>query len=188
VPLQTSPWTIVASREVYSNAWITVVEHDVIRPDGQPGIYGIVGSSLAVGVVPVTDEGNIVLVGQWRVPFDAWSWEIPEGAADPDEDGLTAIKRELQEETGYVAREWDRLGLTIQLSNSHTSEEADVYVARGLTQVGGQPRRRRGAGGHRGARRDSARHGRPGRDRRFHHRDRPPPPGSTTRSVTVDRS
>lgn len=139
MPLQTSPWTIVASREVYSNAWITVVEHDVIRPDGQPGIYGIVGSSLAVGVVPVTDEGNIVLVGQWRVPFDAWSWEIPEGAADPDEDGLTAIKRELQEETGYVAREWDRLGPTIQLSNSHTSEEADVYVARGLTQVGASP-------------------------------------------------
>lgn len=139
MPLQTSPWTIVASREVYSNAWITVVEHDVIRPDGQPGIYGIVGSSLAVGVVPVTDEGNIVLVGQWRVPFDAWSWEIPEGAADPGEDGLTAIKRELQEETGYVARDWARLGPTVQLSNSHTSEEADVYVARGLTQVGASP-------------------------------------------------
>ncbi|AXV08585.1 ADP-ribose pyrophosphatase [Euzebya pacifica] len=139
MPLVTSPWTIVASREVYANPWITVVEHDVIRPDGKPGLYGIVQSSLAVGVVPLTDEGNVVLVGQWRVPFDEWSWEIPEGGTGPDEDGLTAIKRELQEETGYVAREWELFGPTIQLSNSHSSEEADVYVARGLTQVGANP-------------------------------------------------
>ncbi|WP_108666798.1 NUDIX domain-containing protein [Euzebya rosea] len=139
MPLSTSPWTIVASREVYANPWITVVEHDVIRPDGKPGLYGIVQSSLAVGVVPLTEEGNVVLVGQWRVPFDAWSWEIPEGGTGADEDGLTAIQRELREETGYVAQEWARLGPTVHLSNSHTSEEADIYVARGLTQVGADP-------------------------------------------------
>ena len=139
MPLERSPWTIVSSREAYSNPWITVTEHEVVRPDGKPGIYGIVSSGVAVGAVPVTADGDIVLVGQWRVPFDAWSWEIPEGGAGEDEDPLAAMTRELREETGYLAASWERLGPDVHLSNSHTSEVAEIFLARDLTHVGAQP-------------------------------------------------
>ena len=139
MPLEQSPWTVRASREVYRNPWITVVEHDVLRPDGEPGIYGVVSAKLACGALPVTDDGQVVLVGQWRFPFDAWSWEIPEGGADPGEDGLTCMRRELREETGYQAATWTELGGEVHLSNSHTAEVARLWLATGLTHVGANP-------------------------------------------------
>ena len=139
MPLDSSPWTIVSSQQVYANPWITVTEHQVLRPDGKPGVYGIVSSRTATGVVPLTEDGRVVLVGQWRVPFDEWSWEIPEGGAAHGEPALDAIQRELREETGYVADTWEPLGPPVHLSNSHTSEVAEIFLATGLTQVGAQP-------------------------------------------------
>ena len=65
---------------VYENPWIAVREDQVLRPDGQPGIYGVVHfKNRAVGVLPVDDDGRVWLVGQHRYPLDAYSWEIPEG-------------------------------------------------------------------------------------------------------------
>lgn len=139
MPLDRSPWTINSSREVYANPWIRVTEHQVTRPDGRPGVYGVVDSGVATGVVALTADDQVVLVGQWRFPFDAWSWEIPEGGAEDGEDPLVAIRRELQEETGYEAESWEALGPTVHLSNSHTSERAELFLARGLTQVGARP-------------------------------------------------
>lgn len=139
MPLDRSPWTIRASTEVYRNPWITVVEHDVLRPDGRPGIYGVVSAKLACGVLPITDDGEVVLVGQWRFPFDAWSWEIPEGGADPGEDGLTCVRRELREEAGYEAATWSELGGEVHLSNSHTAEVARLWLATDLRHVGAEP-------------------------------------------------
>ena len=129
------PWTRLRDRHVYANGFIDVVEHDVLRPDGQPGLYGVVHARLATGVVAMTDDDHVVLVGQHRFPFDAWSWELPEGGADPGEDGLTAIRRELREETGYEAASWDRLGGQLHLTNSHSSEVGELYLATGLQRV-----------------------------------------------------
>ncbi len=139
MPLDASPWTILSSAEVYANPWITVTEHQVLRPDGEPGIYGVVSCRTATGVVPLTEDGQVVLVGQWRVPFDAWSWEIPEGGAGHGEPALDAIQRELREETGYVAERWEPLGPPVHLSNSHTAEVAELFLATGLTHVGDDP-------------------------------------------------
>jgi 8-oxo-dGTP pyrophosphatase MutT (NUDIX family) len=111
-----------------------VWEDDVVRPDGERGIYGVVHfAHRAVGAVPLDDAGRVLLVGQWRYALDAWSWEIPEGGARPDEDPLDAARRELAEETGYTAREWREL-LRAHLSNSVTDEAAVVWLARGLEE------------------------------------------------------
>ena len=88
-----SPWTTVASREVYRNAWMWVREDDVIRPDGSRGIYGVVDKHDAVGVVALTDAGEVVLVGQYRYPTDVYSWEIVEGGVDDGEDPLRGGQR-----------------------------------------------------------------------------------------------
>ena len=82
----TNPWTTLSSRLVYENPWIRVREDQVLRPDGQPGIYGVVEfKNRAVGVLPVDDEGCIWLVGQHRYPLNSYSWEIPEGGSPQSE-------------------------------------------------------------------------------------------------------
>ena len=93
-----NPWTTLSSRLVYENPWIRVREDQVLRPDGQPGIYGVVEfKNRAVGVLPVDDEGCIWLVGQHRYPLNSYSWEIPEGGSPqsetPEETGAASSRR-----------------------------------------------------------------------------------------------
>ncbi len=130
----TNPWRQAARRTVYGNHWLTVWEDEVVRPDGEPGIYGVVHfEHRAVGVVPMDAAGRVLLVGQWRYALEAWSWEIPEGGATMDEDPLDAARRELAEETGYTASDWKQL-LRAHLSNSVTDEEAFLWVAKNLEE------------------------------------------------------
>lgn len=128
-----SPWTTLESREVYRNQWMTVREDQVITPTGTPGIYGVVSKSLALGVVAIDQQDRVVLVGQWRYPHDRWSWELPEGGRDGDEDPLVGIQRELAEEAGLAASRWERLTeQPIALSNSMTDELALLWLATDL--------------------------------------------------------
>ena len=133
------PWTITAQREVYDNPWITVKEYDVIRPDGAPGLYGVMEpKNLAVGVVPIFENGDTVLVGQYRFAIDMPSWECPEGGGPLGEEPLTTAKRELAEETGWSAANWRELN-RMAVSNSVTSEWGVGFLAWGLSE--GAPNR-----------------------------------------------
>ena len=79
-----APGSGARAETVYANPWIEVLHDEVDRPDGSPGIYGVVHfRNLAVGVVAVADDGRILLVGQHRYTLDAYSWEIPEGGSGP---------------------------------------------------------------------------------------------------------
>lgn len=134
-----NPWTTLGSRLVYENDWIKLREDKVLRPDGKPGIYSVVSSRVATGVVALTEEGQIYLVGQYRYPTNNYSWEIIEGGANVGESPLEAAKRELREEAGLVAERWDVLGEEVHLSNCFSSEVAMFYVARDLTEVEAEP-------------------------------------------------
>jgi 8-oxo-dGTP pyrophosphatase MutT (NUDIX family) len=129
-----NPWKILAERTVYDNQWIGVTEYEVINPGGGKGIYGKVRfKSLAIGILPLDDQGNTWLVGQYRFPLDAYSWEIPEGGGDPAVPPVESARRELMEETGLVASDWTEL-MEMHLSNSVTDEQAFIFLARGLDQ------------------------------------------------------
>lgn len=134
-----NPWKTVEKNVVYDNPWIRVREDNVIRPDGSPGIYGIVHyKNKAIGILPIDDEGYVHLVGQFRYPLEQYSWEIPEGGCPEGEEPLEAAQRELLEETGLSASNWTLLG-TAHLSNSVSNEEALWYLATGLKKGVAQP-------------------------------------------------
>lgn len=128
-----NPWRRLSSRNVYDNAWISLREDQVVRPDGEHGIYGVMHfKNVAVGVLAIEDE-YIYLVGQYRYPLDKYSWEIPEGGCPEGEDLLRAAQRELEEETGLRAAKWEKLG-EAHLSNSVSDERAIWYIATELAQ------------------------------------------------------
>ena len=110
----------------------------MVRPDGEPGIYGVVHfKNVAVGVLAVEDEG-VCLVGQYRYTLERYSWEIVEGGCAEGEETLDAAKRELEEEAGLRARNWERMG-EAHLSNSATDEYAVWYLATDLEQCERRP-------------------------------------------------
>lgn len=137
--IEENPWKTLSSEEKYDNPWINVKEHKVINPGGGNGIYGTVHfKNLAIGVIPIFENKETILIGQYRYPLNAYSWEIPEGGGKLDVDPLESAKRELLEETGLRAKRWDKL-LEMHLSNSVSDEFAIIYIARDLTQGVAEP-------------------------------------------------
>lgn len=129
-----NPWQTLASEEKYDNNWINVTEHQVINPSGGNGIYGEIHfKNFAIGILPLDDELNTWLVGQYRFPLKAYSWEIPEGGGPLSEDPLESARRELLEETGMSAENWREIQ-RMHLSNSVSDEFSIIYIATDLIE------------------------------------------------------
>lgn len=127
------PWTVKSVARTFENAWFVLDRHEVIRPDGADGEYTIIRPHrLAVGVLPIEPDGGVHLVGQWRFPLKRYSWEIPEGGAEPGEPALACAKRELEEEAGLKAAIWTPI-LEMDMSNSLTDERAVIFLASELS-------------------------------------------------------
>ncbi|WP_316817181.1 NUDIX hydrolase [Pedobacter nyackensis] len=134
-----NPWVTIDSHKVYENKWIGVTEHNVINPSGGKGIYGEVHfKNYAIGIMVLDEDHNTWLVGQYRFPLKAYSWEIPEGGGPLESDPLESAQRELLEETGLSANEWVEMQ-RMHLSNSVSNELAIIYMARDLTQGESSP-------------------------------------------------
>jgi len=130
-------WKKLGSRTIYENDWMEVREDHVINPGGGENHYGHVHfKNRAVAIIALDDEDNTWLVGQYRYVPDGYSWEIPMGGGPLHIDPLVSAKRELREETGLSAENWQTL-MHLHTSNSVTDERGIVYVATGLSQ--GEP-------------------------------------------------
>lgn len=136
---ENNPWNTKTSEKVYESPWIKVMKHDVINPAGNPATYSVVNfKNLAIGVLPIDNEGFTWLVGQWRYPINEYCWEIPEGGGPLNTPPLQSAIRELKEETGIVAKEFSEL-MRLHLSNSATDELAIVYLAKNLVFEEAEP-------------------------------------------------
>jgi 8-oxo-dGTP pyrophosphatase MutT (NUDIX family) len=134
-----NPWTVKRVTRPFDNDWFAIDAHDVVRPDGADGNYSVIRvRRLAVGVLPINDAGRVHLVGQWRFPLGRYSWEMPEGGAEPGEDALECARRELEEETGLSARTYRQI-LEMDLSNSLTDERAVLFLATDLREGQSNP-------------------------------------------------
>lgn len=132
-PEDGNPWVVRGAVRPFENPWFAIESHDVTNPAGQEAVYSVMRMRrLAVGVLPISAEGLVHLVGQWRFPLSRYSWEMPEGGAEPGETALDCAKRELAEETGLTAGRFEEI-LKLDLSNSVTDEQAVLFLATDLT-------------------------------------------------------
>lgn len=121
------------NRELVSKGSIIDYYHDVIElPDGKKVVYDLVDHKGAAAIVPVLDDGRIIMVRQYRNALDRYTLEIPAGGLNGrDEPTLDAARRELQEETGYLSDDLELL-LSIKTTVAFCNEKIDIYVARNL--------------------------------------------------------
>ena len=128
-----NPWKIQNKTEIYQNPWIKITEHQVLNPSNNEGIYPPVHfKNLAIGIVPLDNELNTWIVGQYRFPLNKYSWEIPEGGGKLDVAPLISAQRELSEEVGITAQKWTLIQ-EFNTSNSVTDEVSLIYVAQDLS-------------------------------------------------------
>lgn len=134
-----NPWTVRSVTRPFENAWFAIDAHDTLNPAGNPASYAVIRiRRRAVGVLPIDGKGHVHMVGQWRFPLGRYSWEMPEGGAEPGEDTADCARRELKEETGLSASDLVEI-LRMDLSNSLTDENAVLYLAFGLTEGEAEP-------------------------------------------------
>jgi 8-oxo-dGTP pyrophosphatase MutT (NUDIX family) len=127
-----SPWRTHRAAEVYRNPWMTVTEYQVTRPDGAPGLYGVVDPGDNVTIAAISADGLVMMIEDFIYPIQRRAWVLPSGAVEVGEDPLVAAQRELLEETGVSAAGWERLG-AFYLSPGISPQRSYLYLARELT-------------------------------------------------------
>ena len=122
----------LGSEEILAGNFLQVRRDTVSLPDGRHATREYVVHPGAVMIVAMLDDGRVVLERQYRYPLHAVMIEFPAGKLDVAESSLACAKRELQEETGYSAREWVRAGV-LHTAIAYSTEFIDIWFARGLT-------------------------------------------------------
>ena len=120
------------SQEIFNGVILHVFKDTVKLPNGNPATREVIRHVGAVGVIPVTDDGKVIVERQFRYPLNRVITEIPAGKLDSfTEDRLSAAKRELEEETGYAAKEWIDMG-DYYPTPAYCDERITLYLAKGL--------------------------------------------------------
>jgi 8-oxo-dGTP pyrophosphatase MutT (NUDIX family) len=125
------PFETKSSRVVWSCPWYNVRQDEIVLPDGRPGVYNVVQKPDAVFVVPVTAEGEVVLVYQYRYTVNDWCWEVPAGAQQPGLSLEETARVELREEVGGTAEDLEYLG-HFYAANGICNEVSHLYLATGV--------------------------------------------------------
>lgn len=116
---------------VYQGHFLKVQSDRVMLPDGHIKAREYIRHPGAVVVLPLLDDVTVLLERQFRYPLDRVFIEFPAGKIDPGEEALACAKRELQEETGYTATDWQFI-CTIHNAIGYSDEHLDLFLARGL--------------------------------------------------------
>jgi ADP-ribose pyrophosphatase len=123
-----SPIKTLSSDIVWSSPWYEVRQDKIKLPDGSPGVFNIVQHAGAVWIIPVTTEGEVVLLRHYRYTVDDWCWEIPAGGLKPGLSLEETALEELQEEIGGTASALDYVG-QFYTSNGISNEIAHIFLA-----------------------------------------------------------
>ena len=127
-------WKVKSSKYFYKDPWIRLRVDKVIRSNGLEGNYSVAEIKGGIGVVALTKDSKIVIVGQYRYAPDVYSWEIPKGAFSKfrsKESPLVVAKKELQEETGTTAKSWQKLTVVHTLLGS-SDDKVFLFLAQDL--------------------------------------------------------
>ena len=127
--------TCIEGALVYEGNFLCVHKDSVLLPDGAVSSREYITHPGAVAVLPLLDNDNLVMERQYRYPLQREFVELPAGKIDHGEDILVCAKRELLEETGYVATEWIHL-TTAWPCIGYADERMEYFLARGLTHQG----------------------------------------------------
>jgi ADP-ribose pyrophosphatase len=132
--MNANPWKTLDSEIVYRNPHIAFRKDSVSTPAGSPGEYGVVERPGGVFIVAMTADHSICLIRQFRYPVQLSTWEVPAGGIDGSEDKLVAAQRELAEEAGLKADDWELLGVFFP-APGYSSESSHVFLAQGLHDI-----------------------------------------------------
>jgi len=128
-----NPWKKLSSEIKYESPWIRTEEHQVINPSGKQSIYSKVHfKNIAVAIIPLDDDYNTWIVGQFRYPTQTFEWEVCEGGCPEGTSPLETAKRELLEECGITATHYELI-MEMQLSNAASDETSATFIAKGLS-------------------------------------------------------
>ena len=122
----------IDSTTVYQGHFLHAVRDTVLLPDGSHALREYIKHPGAVMVIPVLDDGRVIVERQYRYPLQRALIEFPAGKIDPGEDTLVCARRELREETGYTARAWARAGVLHPVL-AYADEFIEIWFARGLS-------------------------------------------------------
>ncbi len=129
-------WRTLGAEYLYRNPWCSFRVDDVRLPDGEEIQYGILESAGFAAIVPVTDEGTVVLVRQWRQPAGSFTLELPGGGVEGGEDLRETARRELLEETGYRAEDLSYLA-SVHTSPGRSTEVCHLFQCRAVRELSG---------------------------------------------------
>ena len=124
--------TRIGGEVAYDGRFLKVHRDQIRLPDGRTSNREFIRHPGAVAVLPLFDDGRVLLERQFRYPNDRVFIEFPAGKIDPGEEALASAKRELIEETGYTATDWHFV-CTIHNAIAYSDEHLDLFLARGLT-------------------------------------------------------
>ena len=122
-------WRTVGAEYLFSNPWCSFRVDEVELPDGVRIGYGVLESGGFAAVVPVTGDGRVVLVRQWRQPVGGFTLELPGGGVEAGEDPREAVRRELREEAGYEAHDLVHM-FTLHTSPGRSTEVCHLFRCR----------------------------------------------------------
>jgi ADP-ribose pyrophosphatase len=129
-------WRTLGKNYLFRNPWCAFRVDEVELPDGANIEYGVLESGGFAAVTPVTEDGYVVFVRQWRQPLGDFTLELPSGGVDGGEDPQVAAGRELLEETGYRAEGLEHL-VSVHTSTGRSTELCHLFRCRAVRDTGG---------------------------------------------------